>query len=147
MPLAASDPDDRVRQLTILTERLTGLMLQETEHLKARRIEEAGKIVEEKATLVKVYDSEMRVVSGNRALVTAARADALARLREKTAAFQAAAAEQTRLLTTLRAVTEGMVKAVADGVQRKRQTSSAYGQTGGYQPLRGGTPLAMNEVV
>jgi len=127
MAIAAQDAEDRVDQLIILTERLTELVAFEAQAFERRRPQDAAPHVEETTRLANVYRHESSRVRANPALVTGAPLAQRARLVRATEAFDAVLARQARALEGAKAVTEGLVRAIADEVANQRSGGASYG--------------------
>jgi division protein CdvB (Snf7/Vps24/ESCRT-III family) len=133
MPLAANSPADRVEQLIVLTERLSGLMDRESDLLKTRRSHEITDFQDERAQLSTIYTQEMELIKRNKSLVSGVTPELMNQLKEITASFQSALDNHGRILTTIKSVTENMVQAVAKDVDEKNNHQVAYGETGKLQ--------------
>ena len=88
MPLAANDPKDRVEQLVILTERLSGLLEKETELLETRRPHEIVEFQDERSKLSNIYAQEMELIKRNKALVSGVEPELMDQLKNITTSFQ-----------------------------------------------------------
>jgi hypothetical protein len=131
MAIAALDADDRVHQLTLLTERLTDLIAREATAFESHRPHEAAQYVEETAKLANVYRHESMRVRANVALVEAARPELRQRLMRATEAFDAVLARQSRAVNAAKTVTEGLVHAVAQEIANQRAApATTYGGGG-----------------
>jgi uncharacterized phage protein gp47/JayE len=145
MPLLADTPADRAEQMLALTERLTILLDAETQLIQAHQPPLAGAEGEEKARLANLYRQEMARIAADRDLIRAAPAAAVARLRTATTKFRAALATHERALTGVKEISEGLVKAIAEEVQKVRAGPAAYGASGGYSTQRDAGALALNK--
>jgi len=131
MAIAAVDADDRVHQLTLLTERLTDLIAKEAQAFETHRPHEAAQYVEETAKLANVYRHESMRVRANVALVEAARPELRQRLLRATEAFDAVLARQARAVNAAKTVTEGLIHAVAQEIANQRAApATTYGAGG-----------------
>ncbi len=131
MAIAAIDADDRVHQLTLLTERLTDLIAKEALAFESHRPHEAAQYVEETAKLANVYRHESMRVRANVALVEAAKPELRQRLIRATEAFDAVLARQARAVSAAKTVTEGLVHAVASEIANQRAApATTYGAGG-----------------
>ena len=146
MALNATDCDDRVEQLIILTERLTDLIARQSAAFEARRPHEAAQYVDEVAKLANLYRHESIRVRGNVALVQGASLQRRQRLIRATEAFDSVLARQGRAVTAAKTVTEGLVRAIAEEVAVQRPTGAGYGP--GAQPTayrQNGTAITLNQ--
>jgi hypothetical protein len=145
MPLVADGPGDRVRQLTVLTDRLTSLITQETALYAARQPGLPSDLATEKLRLANIYRIELQRIAEDRALIAGASALDKKVLAEATEKFQSALAAHGRALGAVRAVSEGGVKAIAEEVAASRAAPSAYGRLGpGDAPERNAGAVTLN---
>jgi hypothetical protein len=127
MALDARDATDRVGQLIILTERLTGLIADQALAFEQRRPQAAAAQLEETSRLANLYRHESARVRSQPALIAGAPMDQRIALMRATEAFDAVLARQGRALEAARTVTEGLVKAIADEVVAQRSAGPGYG--------------------
>lgn len=131
MAIAAIDADDRIHQLTLLTERLTDLIAREALAFETHRPHEAAQFVEETAKLANVYRHESMRVRQNPGLLEGGRPELRQRLIRATEAFDAVLARQTRAVNAAKTVTEGLVHAVAQEIASQRAApATTYGAGG-----------------
>ncbi|MBO9558534.1 MAG: flagellar basal body protein [Caulobacter sp.] len=146
MALNATDCDDRVEQLIILTERLTDLIAKQSTAFEARRPHEAAQFVDEVAKLANLYRHESAKVRGNVALVSGASLQRRQRLVRATEAFDAVLARQGRAVAAAKTVTEGLVRAIAEEIAVQRPTGSGYGPGAQQTAYRqNGTAITLNQ--
>ena len=141
MALSATDADDRVGQLIILTERLTALIALEAQAFEQRRPQDAVIHIEETSKLANLYRHESARVRANPNMVASAPLAQRTRLIRATEAFDAVLARQGRALEAAKTVTEGLVRAIAEEVAGQRNTGSGYGP--GASP---GTPASATSI-
>jgi hypothetical protein len=144
MALIAEDARDRAEQLSLITERLTAHIVDETRRLQAREAPAAGADSEEKHRLVNTYRLELTRIKQDPSLIAAAPAALHARLRTATLALQEALAAHELELGALRFVTEGLVQAMAEEVARQRAGSRSYGAHGGVEAPTGPSPALID---
>jgi tRNA A37 N6-isopentenylltransferase MiaA len=125
--IAAHDAEDRVGQLTALTLRLTDLLAAEAAHYEARRPQDAAARSEEIARLANVYRHETLRIKADPSMIAAAAPAARQRLIRATEAFEAVLARHGRAIAAAKAVTEGLVQAIAEEVAATRSARSPYG--------------------
>ncbi len=149
MPIAAKDASDRVEQLAILTDRLVSLVESEIEFLKTRRPSEITAHTEERDKLAAIYAKEMSLIRQDKAMITGAKPSVLASLKEKTARFREALATEESLLGAMRAVSEGLLKSVAEQAQNRAPSLQGYGKDAGLRsaPAKRPASLALNQTV
>lgn len=134
--LAANDPAERVEMLIELTERLTDLIEKETDLFEQNRPAEARSFQDEKQQLANIYRKETARIAQDASLVADAPGERRHHLADLTDAMYAAVDKNRHAADALRAVTEGVVRAVADEVARTRSPDN-YGpgsaaKSGGY---------------
>ena len=149
MPLAASTPTDRVEQLIILTERLTGLIERETNLLKERRPNEIADFQDERSKLSNLYAQEMELIKHNASLIEGAPTNLKQELKDLTGTFHSRLDEHKAYLTRIRSVTEGMVRAVADEISKKNKADAGYGKDGKVHTAErpAAASIAVHEVI
>ena len=146
MALAASDPNDRVDQLVILTERLTDLIAKEASAFENRRPQDAAQYIEETAKLANLYRHESARVRANIELISGADAALRQRLIRATEAFDSVLARQARALSAAKTITEGLVRAVAEEIAAQRAPASGYGAGAMMNnPVSSGTAITLNK--
>ncbi|MGF1455548.1 MAG: hypothetical protein ACFB6R_09250 [Alphaproteobacteria bacterium] len=148
MPIAARDASDRVEQLTILTERLMGLVESEIDYLKSRRPSELASHTAERDKLAAIYAREMTLIRQDRSLIDGAGPSLLSNLKAVTGRFRQALARHDTMLGAMRSVSEGLLKSVAEQAQSRSPALKGYGKdagrrSGGARPAS----LALNETV
>lgn len=144
MALIADNAEDRVQQLVLLTEKLAGIVEGETALIDARQPLPGGDAAEEKQRLVNVYRLEMARIRDDRALIGDATDAARAHLRTATARLQTSLAAHEAALGAVKALTEGLVQAMAEEVSRLKASSGAYGADGVLAGASGPAPVALN---
>ena len=127
MALDAHDAADRVGQLIILTERLTGLIADQALAFEQRRPQAAAAQLEETSRLANLYRHESARVRSQPGLIAGAPLEQRVALMRATEAFDAVLARQGRALEAAKTVTEGLVKAIADEVVAQRSAGPGYG--------------------
>lgn len=127
MPLAAIDSTDRVEQLIALTLRLTGLIERETELFKNRRPREITEFQDERTKLSTLYAQELTLIANQKSLIADVKTELLDQLKTLTATFQEKLSEHGKILSRVRSVTEGMIRAVAEEVSHMKNPQTGYG--------------------
>jgi len=145
--LAARDPVERVELLIKLTERLTALLEQETMLFEARRPRDAVAFQPEKTELATLYRHESARVGKDPSLVGGAPPPRRAALAAATQAFHHALAANQYAGEALRTISEGIVRAIAEEVARRRSGAPSYGpgSTAAAQPA--GAAITLNQTV
>ena len=145
MALSASDAEDRVEQLVILTERLTALIAEQAACFEQRRPQDAAAMLEEVSRLANLYRHESARVRADTSMVSSAPLAARNRLIRATEGFDAVLARQGRALEAARTVTEGLVRAIADEVAAQRTKGSSYDAGGQQGPGAAATAITLNK--
>ena len=125
--IAAPDAAGRVDQLIRLTERLTERLSAEVRAFEARRPQDASPGAAETARLANIYRHESARVRADPSLVSGAPEADRRRLMETTRAFEAVLARHGRAVKAAKAVTEGLVRAIAGEVAAQRAGGATYG--------------------
>ncbi len=145
--LAARDPAERVELLIRLTERLTGLLEQETALFEARTPGKAAAFQAEKSQLATIYRREIVQIAKTPALIASAPAPRRAALAQTTRRFNMALAANQQAGEALRAISEGIVRAIAEEVGRLRDSSPAYGPGSAPAAAAPARAVALNRTV
>lgn len=140
MALIADDARDRAEQLTLLTDRLTAFIVEDTRRIDAREPLDEGPDAEEKTRLVNAYRLELARISQDASLISQAPAPLLAALKAKTAMLQEALGQHELALGAVKLIAEGLVEAMAAEVVRQRASQRGYGADGGVDA--GSSPYA-----
>ena len=141
--ISANDADDRVAQLTALTQRLTGLLAAEAASFEARRPQDAAANAEETARLANLYRHESLKVKSDPSLVEGAPTELKEKLVAATRAFDAVLARHGRAVEAAKTITEGLIRAIAEEVHKQRHAVTGYGPKAMQAP-RPATPVALN---
>ncbi|MDB5457506.1 MAG: flagellar basal body protein [Caulobacter sp.] len=144
MAIHASDADDRVDQLIILTNRLTDLIAKEAQAFEARRPHEAAQYVDETAKLANLYRHESLRVRHNPELISGVSAEKRRRLVRATEAFDAVLARQGRAIEAAKTITEGLVRVVAEEIAGQRGSGVGYGPSARNANANTATALTLN---
>ena len=154
----ADDPGQgagaRISLLIELVERLGEIVAGETEVLATRRPRSLAATRSEKERLAAAYEYELRHIKANPGWIGAADPADVGHLKAAIATFDGIMRRHARCLVTVKSVSEGMIQAIADEVQRKRQPATGYNRnaklgpagTGGYGVART-APLTMNQTI
>ncbi len=119
--------DETLQQLIALTEQLTQRMRQDAEAFEARRPLEAAGRIEETQQLANLFRRESDRVRQNPGLIAGGSATLRQRLARASQAFEATLERHGRAVFALKAVTEGVVQAIAEEVARTRAATAGYG--------------------
>jgi hypothetical protein len=143
MSLAAVTVTQRMEQLILLTERLTGLIAEQLRAFEARRPHDAAANAEETARLANLYRHESLKLKADPSVLEGAPAELKDRLVAATRAFDAVLARHGRAVEAAKTITEGLIRAIAEEVHKQRHAVAGYGQKGMQAP-RPAIPVALN---
>jgi len=143
MALASSNSAERMEQLILLTERLTGLIAEQLRAFEARRPHDAAVNAEETARLANLYRYESLKLKSDPGSLDDAPAALKERLVAATRAFDAVLARHGRAVEAAKTITEGLIRAIAEEVHKQRHAVTGYGHKG-LQAPRPATPVALN---
>lgn len=130
MALSATSPQDRVEQLLVLTETLTGRLGAEAAAFEARRPITDVRELEETARLANLYRHECTRVKMSPDLIAAAEPGSRKKLAEATKAFEEMLERHAHALAAAKAITEGLVRTIAGEVAAARPPAAGYGASG-----------------
>jgi hypothetical protein len=125
-------PNPKIERVLALTERLTEALKADIKALEQGRPREMRTIEPETQQLAALYGREANAI--NAATVKTLPAQTRAKLADATRRFQDALALQSRLLTRMKNASEGIVRAIATDVERKRNATRPYGPTPTQSP-------------
>ena len=146
MALLADDAADRAEQLLLLTERLAALVVSETKILAAGEpLTAAGGDSVEMRRLANTYRLEMARIREDQSLIAPAPRALRQRLQDATEALQRNLDVYAVALMAAREITEGLVRAVAEEVQRARKGPTGYGAQGTYAEGSPALPVALDQ--
>ncbi len=146
MALIADDAADRAEQILLLTDRLMVIVEGETAALAAGKPArpDAPESVELQR-LANAYRLEMARIKDDPSLISGAPRPVRERLQAKTAALQSRLDGYGLALGAAREVTEGLVRAMAEEVQRVRRGPQGYGAQGAYAEPVGVGAVALDQ--
>lgn len=143
MALLANDPADRAEQLLMLSERLA-VMAEEANAALTAGDPLGGAPSDEFLRLANAYRNEMARVREDPSLLAGLNEPLRRRLRDTTAALQEKLDRYTLALNAVRTITEGLLQAIAEELQKDARASAGYGASGGYA-AGGAAPLALDK--
>jgi hypothetical protein len=138
--LAARNGAERAVALNKLTERLTSLIEEETRLFDEKRPHEALRFQSEKSDLATIYRHEVSLAGRDKTRFAGATPAARQALRRTTERFHDALARNGQAVQALKTITEGVVKAVADEAQRRRENQAGYGPGAAQRTPQGSLP-------
>jgi hypothetical protein len=119
-----------VTHLTGVMDSIIGVVEQETQLVRAGKLNEAAQLEPAKTALARAYVADSTRVKASQAALAAAAPDLLDKLRRRHSEFQALLQINLTVLATAHAVSEGIMRGVADELARKAapQTYGAGGR-------------------
>lgn len=142
--MSQSPEELRIERLITMAARLVEALERDIAALKSGNPRGLRTLDPEILRLSALYSREAAGLS--RAAATAAPAELRRRLFEATGKFRDALAAQTRLLTRMRGASEGMIRAVAEELERRRAPMRPYAAAPARAQRSGGAML-YNHVV
>jgi hypothetical protein len=143
MALIADDSRDRVEQLLLATERLTGLIAEETRRIEARLPPLGGAEADERDRLANAYRLELARIKQAPALIESASPSQLVELRRRTETLHEILAAHEIALNAVKLIAEGLVQAMAEEVARQRG-GAGYGATGAMEAPTAPAPTILD---
>lgn len=146
MALVAENAADRAEQLLLLTGRLMELVGNESAALaEGRPLADGAGPGDELRRLANAYRLEMARIRDDRSLLAGAPLALRQRLQDETGRLQVQLDAYMLRLAAVREVTEGLVMAVAEEVQRARRGPAGYGAQGTYAETSAAAPIALDQ--
>jgi hypothetical protein len=145
--MSSGDPalDERIGQLIVLSERLTGLLVQQAKAFEARRPQDAAASMEETGKMANLYRHEAQRLRQQSTLLNKLSKEQHQRLTRATEALDAVVARHGRALHAAKTVTEGLVQAVAEEIASQRTANAAYGPRGAKARPASAAPITLNQ--
>ena len=140
----AQAADPHVEQLIALTEKLADQLALDTRAFEARRPFEAAGRIEETGRLANVYRHEAARARQDPRVLGQASPQQRERLRKASEKFEAALQRHARALHAAKTVTEGIVRAIAEEMDRSRKAVAGYGP-GARTHSQPTTSVALNQ--
>jgi hypothetical protein len=130
VPIAGTgEAEQALADLDRVMNRLAETIAEETARARAGRLAAAAELSEAKVELARLYTAESQRVKAAGGLIGQALPDAVDRLRQRHAAFQALLQTNLTVLATAHAVSEGIIRGVSGELARK-QAPQTYGASG-----------------
>ncbi len=132
-----------------ISRRLSEILETENELLRTRSPREIAQLQEEKSQLAGRFSSEMNTLRNNPNLVENATDAERSELRQGAQRFQVALKENQRLLFATKTVTEGIIRAVANEVERANNRAAGYNKRAGLNTVARNKPtsIALNQTI
>jgi hypothetical protein len=144
-----SHTDGLIDRVIAITESLTDVIQKENMLLTEHRPRDTAPLQAEKTKLTATYAQELQTLKRQGQAVRQAAPQAVERLRKVTDRFQETLATHVRLVTTLKTVTENVVKAISEEVTRRNNPVQTYGNNAAIRRPAGAVPtsLALNRTI
>ncbi len=139
-PLGTTSLDARVNAILSLTNQLTGLITSETTLLKSHRAAILRETEAKKSRLSSLYAREMRAINARPELLAGISPRQKEMLRSASVAFKSCVITHVRTLARIRAVSEGLVVAIGEELNRKHKPMTSYKGPGGPAMNRAPAP-------
>ena len=145
--MTSGDPnlDDRVNQMVLLTEKLTGLIADQAKAFEARRPQDAAANMEETSRLANAYRHEAQRLRDQPQVLQQMSKAQRQRLTRAAEAFDAVLARHGRALHAAKTVTEGLVHAIAEEIAVQRNANAGYGPRGMKARPSAATSVTLNQ--
>lgn len=146
MALLADDAADRVGQLIALSQRLMEMIDLERGLMEQRQPLPQGAHDDERNRLVNAYRLEMARIKQDPSLIEGAPKGDIETLKTTTTALHAALDRYAAALEAVRAVSEGLLRAMAEALAAQSAGPRTYAASGGYEQPAGAPPsVALNQ--
>ncbi len=127
MALTAGNSSERARQLIALTQRLSERLQRETHILEAHRPQDLYDGIAETRQLSNMYRHESARIKADPSLLAGLAPSERAALRAATEAFHTHLRRYELAVTAAKTITEGIINAVAEDMNRRRSANATYG--------------------
>ena len=144
----AAEAERVIDSLNTVMDRLIETVEAETAHMRKGRLHDALALETQKQDLAARYAAESTRVPLSQGMIAKSLPQALAKLRDRHAAFQALLQTNLTVIATAHAVSEGIIRGVSGELARKQAPSTygAGGRTNAPSP-RAGQPLAVSRTL
>lgn len=144
-----AENDSLIKRVISVTSELTQLIAEENALLEARRPRDMLALQEKKGRLAAIYGSEIGALKRQSRAAAQAAPELIAALRQASERFQEAMAKHVRLVSTMRTVTEKVLKAISDEVEKRNNPVQTYGGNAALNraPVHKPTSLALNRTI
>jgi phage-related minor tail protein len=139
-----SENDELIDRVIAVTESLTDVIRQENTLLTEKRPRDAAQLQDRKAKLTANYSQELQTLQRQGQVVRQAAPEVIGRLRAVTDRFQETLSTHVRLVTTLKSVTENVIKAISDEVGRRNNPVQIYGKNASMRRPAGAVPTSLS---
>ena len=144
----AAEAERVIDNLNTIMDRLIETVEAETAHMRKGRLRDALALETQKQEFAARYATESGRVRVSQAMIAKSLPQALAKLRDRHAAFEALLQTNLTVIATAHAVSEGIIRGVSGELARK-QAPSTYGAGGraNAPSPRAGQPLAISRTL
>jgi broad specificity phosphatase PhoE len=138
------DSNNRLNDLIVISGRLAELLQRENEALRLRRTKDVHSLLDEKATLSRVYETRYKGIAEHPEIIAEADIDVRERLLAMGNEVKILMDENARLLETAISANRRVVELIAEAVQDQQPSAGVYGSHGGTS--RAGSNAAAQRV-
>ncbi|MEK9723484.1 MAG: hypothetical protein VW405_08370 [Rhodospirillaceae bacterium] len=124
------DPNNRLNDLIVITGRLAELLQRENAALRSHRAQEVRDLLDEKATLSRVYETRYKGIAEHPEIIEGADLDVRDRLRIAGEKVQVLMEENARLLKIAISANKRVVELIAEAVREQQPSAGVYGASG-----------------
>jgi len=124
------DPNNRIEDLILITDRLVDILTRENDALNNHRNDELRGILDEKVTLSRVYETRMQVLADHPELLEDIDTDLRERLGALARQVDELVQENGKLLKIAISVSRRTVELIADAVRDATPSAGTYGAKG-----------------
>jgi len=124
------NPTDRVNEIMVITERLAALLERENDALKNRRNEELTTLLDEKATLGRVYETRVQPMKDHPEFLEAVAPDLREKLKKMGLKIAKLMEENARLLKIAIEANRRVIDMIAEAVKESAPSAGVYSSAG-----------------
>ncbi|NWH08243.1 MAG: hypothetical protein HXY22_06295 [Alphaproteobacteria bacterium] len=143
-------PDLHAEELLAATRRLRAVIEKENERLASRRPHSISELVDDKSAAAAAFAKAMALPKKDPDVLKGADPAVLRMLSQETKTLRTALKENERAIARLRKISEGLIKAIADGVAAARAPALGYTQDARYAATKKpgtATAMTLNSVI
>ncbi len=144
---AAFNDQNILAPLIHVTRELTNIISEEITLLKTNRPKDVEKLLPRKNQLMASYHKEMTELSVRGGLPAMGNGAAIRDLKHVSRKFQSVLTRHTRLVKTLKQISENMIQAISEEVVRNQNQASRYGADGTRSTNKSPTSISLNQTV
>jgi hypothetical protein len=121
------EPNNRMNDLIVITGNLADLLQRENTALREHDAREVRKLLDEKATLSRIYEMRYKGLSENPDIIDSADMDVRNQLKTLSEQVQGLMDENTKLLRAELEVNKRVVEMIAEAVRKQQPSAGTYG--------------------